>query len=151
MALIHKVLLLGHTVAAGVLVGAGTHLALQSLSVLRGRPRPRLLRLYPPVALVAWALTFVLGALLYPRYRIVVRHEYLDFEAVWASVLFDIKENLAIFVGPLLALAWAMGSGVSAEDDPALRRWFAAACVSAALIAWWNLLTGLLVSSVRSV
>jgi hypothetical protein len=152
VALEHKALLLSHAVAAGVLVGASTHLALQSLAALRGRANPRLLRLYPPVALAAWAVAFALGALLYPHYRVAVRYAWLDVHAVWASVLFDVKENLAVFTGPLLAVAWR-ANPTAGDDarDPTLARWFAAACCAAGAIAWWNTLTGLLVNSVRSV
>lgn len=137
--------------AAGVLVGAVTHLGIQAVQLMRGRPRARLLRVYPTVALVAWAVVFALGAWLYPSYRIAVRHEYLDVHAVWASVLFDIKENLAVFVGPLLAAAAWMSRTVTEEADRSLRRWFAVACLAAGAICWWNTLTGLLINSVRSV
>jgi hypothetical protein len=146
-----KTLLLAHVVAAGVLVGSSTHLALQSLAVLQGRVRTRLLRVYPPVALVAWAVTFGAGAWLYPRYRLDVRDAWLDVHAVWASVLFDIKENLAVFVGPLLAASWWLAPSVIENPEPAHRRWFAAMCASACVIAWWNLLSGLLINSMRSV
>jgi hypothetical protein len=88
---------------------------------------------------------------MYPRYRIGVRDAYLDDHAAWASVLFDIKENLAVFVGPLLAAAWWMAPAVIEDPEPARRRWFMGACVIAGGIAWWNLLSGLLVGSVRSV
>jgi hypothetical protein len=148
---LHKVELVVHAIGAGVLVGSSTHLSLQALALLRGRARPRLLRLYPPVALAAWATVFLVGALAYPHYRVHVRHEYLDIWAVWASVLFDIKENLAIFVGPLLAAAWWMSGMVSEEDDRTLRRWFAASCISASAIAWINAVSGLLITSVRSI
>ncbi len=151
MSILDKSLLLAHTVAAGVLVGSSTHLALQSISLMRGRARPRLLRIYPPVAFIAWLVIVVLGAWMYPTYRIAVRHEYLDIHAVWASILFDIKENLALFVGPLLGVAWLMSKTISDELETAMRRWFAAACIAAAVIAWWNTLSGILIVSVRSV
>jgi hypothetical protein len=151
VATLEKALLLGHAVAAGVLIGSVTHLGIQAVHLLRGRPRARLLRVYPKVALAAWAVTFALGAWMYPTYRVAVRHEYLDVHAVWASVLFDIKENLAVFVGPLLLAAWRMSGSVAEEADRSLRRWFALACLVAGAIAWWNALAGLLINSVRSV
>lgn len=149
--MLDKILLLGHTVAAGVLVGAVTHLGVQVVHLLRGRPRARLLRVYPAVALVAWGITFVLGAWLYPSYRLRVRHEYLDVHAVWASILFDIKENLAVFVGPLLAAAWWMSPTITEDIDRSLRRWFAVVCLAAGALSWWNALSGLLINSIRSV
>ncbi len=146
-----KSLLVVHALGAGVLVGSSTHLFLQSISLSRGVARPRLLKLYPPVALAAWAITFAAGAWLYPNYRLNIRDAYLDYHAVWASVLFDIKENLAVFVGPLLAVAWWMAPSVIDDPGAANRRWFMIACASAAAISWWNTVSGLLIGSVRSV
>jgi hypothetical protein len=146
-----KTLLLAHTVSAAVLIGSSTHLSLQALNLIRGRPRPRLLAVYPPVALAAWCIVFALGAVMYPRYRIGVRANFLDANVPWAAILFDVKENLAVFVGPLLAGAWWMSRGIVNETDVTTRRWFAAACIAPCLISWWNALSGLLVTSIRSV
>ncbi|MBL8604709.1 MAG: hypothetical protein JNK72_22475 [Myxococcales bacterium] len=142
-----KLALLSHALAATVLTGAVTHLAVVVWAARRGRANPRLMKLYPAVALVAFGLTFALGALTYPIYRVSVRAAFLDQHAVWASVLFDLKENLAVLVAPLLVGAFALTRSAPRRPDPmlALCAWGAAAAV------WFNLLAGLLVVSVRSV
>lgn len=143
-----KALLVAHAVAAAVLVGALTHFALTVRRARLGRANPRLLRLYPRVALVAWAVVFALGALLYPTYRIRVREEYFDVALPWASALFDLKENLAVLVAPLLLGAWRLGR----DPDRAGRSTMLAVCAyGAAATVWFNALSGLLLGSLRSV
>lgn len=143
-----KTLLVAHAVAAAVLVGALTHFARTVHNARRGRANLRLLRVYPRVALVAWAVVFGLGALLYPTYRIRVREAYFDATLPWASALFDLKENLALLVAPLLLGAWRLGG----DPDRAGRSAMLAVCAyGAAVTVWFNALSGLLLSSLRSV
>ena len=137
-----------HTIAAGALTGAVTHLALVLARARRGRPSPRLQRLYPAVAAGCYLVVYVLGTLIYPRYRVAVRAEWLDEHAAWASVLFDMKENLATLLGPLVLAAVVL----SRTEDPARPSRALLGCAAAvALGVWLNLLAGLVVVSVRSV
>ena len=137
-----------HAIAAGALTGSVTHLALVLWRAGRGRPSPRLQRLYPAVALGCYAAVYALGALIYPRYRVAVRAAYLDDHAAWAAVLFDLKENLATLLGPL-ALAAAV---LSRAEDPARPSRALLACAALlALGVWANLVAGLVVASVRAV
>jgi hypothetical protein len=137
-----------HAIAAGALTGSATHLALVLRRARLGRPNPRLQRLYPAAALGCYAAVYSLGTLIYPRYRVAVRAEYLDEHAPWASVLFDLKENLATLLGPLLLAAVVL----SRTEDPARPSRALLACAAvAALGVWFNLVSGLLVASVRAV
>lgn len=147
--LLLKVGLVLHAVSAGVLTGSITHLAIVLLRARQGRGNPRLLRLYPSVALGAWAVTFALGAVIYPTYRVRVRGAFLDALHPRLSVLFDVKENVAVMVFPLLLAVWITTRAAKPGDPPGTvattSGWLSAAAV------WFNLLTGLLVTSVRSV
>ena len=149
MNVVTKAGLLAHAVAAGALVGALTHLAVVVWRTTQGKPRPRLLRLYPTLAAALWAAVFALGSVLYPGYRVAVRAEYLDEHAPAVSILFDVKENLATLMGPLLLAAWALTRG---DAPPELaRRTLPWVAYGLAAVAWFDLLAGLLVTSVRSV
>ncbi|MBI2038478.1 MAG: hypothetical protein HYT19_00960 [Candidatus Nealsonbacteria bacterium] len=55
------------------------------------------------VGIWAYILTFVLGLLIYPVFRIKVRAEYFDIKLPWLSGLFEIKEYLAA-IGFFIAL-----------------------------------------------
>jgi hypothetical protein len=137
-----------HTIAAGALTGAVTHLALVLWRARRGRPNPRLQRLYPAVALGCYLAVYSLGTLIYPRYRVAVRAEFLDEHAPWAAALFDLKENLATLLGPLLLAAVVL----SRAEDPARPSRALLGCAAVvALGVWFNLVSGLLVVSVRAV
>ena len=137
-----------HTIAAGALAGSVTHLALVLRKARLGRPNPRLQRLYPAVALGCFVAVYSLGSLLYPRYRVFVRADFLDEHAPWASKLFDLKENLATLLGPLL-LALVV---LSRAEDPAKPSRALLGCAAAvALGVWFNVVAGILVASVRAV
>lgn len=136
-----------HAVSAGVLVGSLTHL---SLVLLRGRSsahNPRLLKLYPSVALGAHAVTFALGALIYPNYRVHVRAAYLDAHHRVLSILFDVKENVAAMVFPLLLAVW-ITTRASREKPSSIAL---TAGFLSALAVWFNVVVGLLVTSARGV
>ena len=146
---VSKLLLILHAVGAGVLFGSSTHSALQSIAQLRGRANPRLLRLYPTVALCAWSVTFVLGAVLYPRYRVFVRNEVFDRDAVWASILFDCKENAALLAGILFLSAFLQRKAIPITAEQ--RRIHLALTLSSALLIWFVAISGLLITSVKGV
>ncbi len=61
------------------LIGASTHHALQMRHYLRAKfGREKLEKTYAKVVSVAYVVTFVLGAMLYPSFRVHVRGYYLD-------------------------------------------------------------------------
>lgn len=137
-----------HAVAAGALTGSTTHLALVLRKARRGKPNPRLQRLYPAVALGCYAAVYSLGTLIYPRYRVEVRANYLDDHAAWVSVLFDVKENLATLLAPLLLATVVL----SRDEDAAKPSGVLFGCaLTVALGVWFNALSGLFVASVRAV
>ena len=88
-----------HTVAAGVLLGSATHHLLTCRRYLRGRsPRVALERLYALVCASAFAVTFLLGASLYPTYKVRVRASFFDApDAVAAEV--QLREAQARTIG----------------------------------------------------
>ena len=143
-----KLGLILHAVAAGALTGSTTHLALVLRKARLGRPNPRLQRLYPAVALGCYAVVYSLGTVIYPRYRVEVRANYLDEHAPGMAVLFDLKENLATLLGPLVLATVVLSR---AEDPAKPSRVLLGCALTVALGVWFNAVSGLLVASVRSV
>lgn len=87
-------LLLAHLFATFVLVGSMTHDLLIVIKFLRGKfGRQKLEWFYVQVSLWSYAVVYVIGALIYPAYRIHVRHLYFDPELPWATGLFEVKEH----------------------------------------------------------
>jgi hypothetical protein len=90
----YSVLLLAHLFATFVLVGSMTHNLFCVVGYIRGKfDRQKLEWLYVKVALWAYVIVYVIGALIYPAYRIHIRHEYFDPQLPWATGLFEVKEH----------------------------------------------------------
>jgi hypothetical protein len=147
-----RLLLVLHAGGSIVLIGASTHHALQMRHYLRGRfGREKLEKLYAKVVSVAYVFTFVLGALLYPSYRVHVRGLFLDRYAPAYADLFDVKETYAA-----LALVLAIGLGALAltlrpAETPALVRVYAVMSFVVCAVVWLDVIAGILVVSVRGV
>ena len=145
-----RVLLLLHAGAAIVLIGASTHHALQMRHYLRGDfARERLEKVYAKVVSVAYVITFLFGAMVYPSYRVQVRGLYLDRFAPAYSGLFDMKEVYAS-----LTLTVAVGLGALAltlrpAESPALARVYAGMSLLVCAVVWFDVIAGLLITSVR--
>ena len=89
----YEFLLIVHLFATFVLVGAMTHNLLIVAGYLRGKfGRQKLEWLYVRVSLWAYIITYVVGALIYPAYRVHIRN-YFDPELPWATGLFEVKEH----------------------------------------------------------
>ena len=146
-------LLLLHGLAGVALLGVLTHQAVAS----RAAPTPvanGFLGRYAGVAaavfvrpvLMLFPLVTLLGALLYPAYRLDVRVPLEEMRLGWAIGLFELKEHtvaLGLFLLPLYAAAW---SGDAAGPATGLR---AATTRLLAGIAWFAFLVGHLVNNLR--
>lgn len=112
-----RVLLVIHALVAFALAGASTHLALVMVGFLRGsRQRLRLARLYAQTAGALVLATVALGAVLYPAFKVRVVFPYLAKAAPWATVLFDVKEAVALTAGALGVFAIVLGRRFDGSD-----------------------------------
>ncbi len=100
----YGIILLTHLFATFVLVGSMTHNLLCVIHYMRGRfgGQKREL-LYVKVSFWAYVIVYVLGALIYPAFRVYIREEHFDTQMPWATGLFEVKEHwaaigLALFV-----------------------------------------------------
>ncbi len=146
-----KLLLVLHYASSVALVGASTHLLLQMPALLRGRSRVRLERIYGRVVAAAYALTYALGALLYPTYRYHVRALFLDRHHPMVSNVFDVKENLATIALPLALALGALGGRMADPEDKPFRPVYAAMSLLVAAVVWFDVVSGVLIVSYRSV
>ena len=147
-----RLLLVLHAGGSIVLIGAATHHALQMRHYLRGRyGREKLEKLYAKVVSVAYALTFALGALLYPSYRVHVRAFYLDGHAPGFAGLFDVKETYASLALVIAVALGAMAFTLRPAETPALTRIYAVMSLIVCAVVWFNVVAGLLVVSAHGV
>lgn len=146
-----RLLVVLHVVAAVVLVGAATHHGVVVVGYLRGVYRTRLARVYAATTAVAYAVTWGFGALAYPTFRYHVRGRYLDWHAPWASNLFDVKENFASLGLPAVVLVFALSRALDPKRDRAGAAAYAALVLGLGLLIWFDVIAGLVLTTVRSV
>lgn len=153
-----KPLLILHALLAILLLGSMTHNVLLTVPYLWGRYRKvKLEKLYVRVITVSYLLTFTLGSLIYPNYRYYVRELYFDKQVHWASNLFDIKEHWAAVGLALVVAFWLLSRHFDPReqrDQPQYRSQLGAyvfLSVTLALIVWFNVISGLLLTAVRGV
>jgi hypothetical protein len=147
-----RLLLLLHAGGSVVLIGAATHHALQMRHYLRGRfGAARLEKTYAKVVAAAYVITFVIGALVYPTYRVHVRGYYLDRHAPFYAGLFDVKEvyaSLALIVAVALG---ALAFTLRPSEERRLVPVYAAMSFIVCAVVWLNVISGILIVSVRGI
>lgn len=140
-----------HALTAMVLVGAATHHAIVAIGYTRGVYKVKLAKIYAATVAVAWLVTFALGLVAYPAFRYSVRELFLDRVAPWASNLFDIKEYLAALGLPLALGVFALSRVLEPKTDRTMARAYVAMTVLAALILWFDVISGLVITMVKGV
>ena len=146
-----KLLLVLHFAGAVALIGSSTHLLLQMPALLRGQSRVRLERIYGLVVAGSYALTYALGALLYPTYRYHVRALFLDRHHPMVANVFDVKENLATIALPLALALGALGGKLTDPEDAPFRPVYASMSLLVAAVVWFNVISGVVIASYRAV
>lgn len=143
-------LLIAHLVATGVLLGSMTHNLVYVIGYLRGRFGPK--RREARQAAIMWwsyAVTYGIGALIYPAFRVHARHEYLDANLPWATGLFEVKEHWGALAVALLCAYWAVRRSFDPEEDRA-RLWvYVPWCFLLNAIIWYKTIIGGLLTILR--
>ena len=134
-------------------IALAVHLLLAGIAGLRGRPFQHTARRFSVLALVALAITFLTGVLIYPAFRVNVRAAWMDANAPLLTGLFEIKENWAALALLLAgAVWWHLRRPTRGEDAPE-PAWGGVVFFAALLLAvvMFNVLVGLWLVAERSV
>jgi hypothetical protein len=159
-------LLILHGLLAVALLGALTHQALAVCWPARnpvgfvGRFRAVSGLSYTNAVIVLFLVTFILGGVIYPAYRLNVRTYLSDYRLLSAEGAFEIKEHLAAIALGLLPFYWYLwrapaavpaGAGMAGASDLGKAQSFARAAVTVmlALIVWFNFLVGHILNNIR--
>jgi hypothetical protein len=147
------VLLIAHGLISVALLGAITH---QAVSVSReGVQRGTSFtaryvavnqRVFTRAVIVLFLASFILGAVIYPYYRLNVRIPFEEMQLAAAVGVFELKEHFAgIALGmlPLYALVW------QPEAVEAHRTLRIALTLLLAFVVWWNFLIGHILNNIR--
>ncbi len=144
-------LLVAHLVATGVLLGSMTHNLVHVTGYLRGRfaAKGREKR-HTCIMWWAYLATYGIGALIYPAFRVHMRHEYLDKNLPWATGIFEVKEHWGAIALAVLLAYCAMRRAFDPEEERAKLVWgYAPLCVLLNVIVWWKTVVGGLLTMFR--
>jgi hypothetical protein len=147
-----SILLIIHGILAVFLVGAITHQAIGVswpvtkrepgfLSAVRGVNGMN----YTNVVIVLFLVTFTIGTIIYPTYRVNVRtvlQEYRDFKP---EGMFEMKEHLLALSLALLPIYWLFWRRASEANRVAR----AVVTSILAFAVWWSFLTGHIINNIR--
>jgi hypothetical protein len=147
-----SILLIIHGILAVLLLGAITHQAVGvAWPVAKRAPgfwsavRSVNGMNYTNAVIILFLVTFAIGAIIYPTYRVNVRtvlQEYRDFKP---EGMFEMKEHLLAFSLALLPIYWFLWHRTS--DANRLAR--AAVTSLLAIAVWWGFLTGHIINNIR--
>jgi len=147
-----KFLLFLHLVAAVVLMGCLAHNLLIVVGYWRGKFRKKNVeKRHVKMAFWAYLVTFLIGALVYPTFRVRVRAEYFDESVPWATGLFEVREHWSA-IGLALFIAFYFLRG---KFDPETEReklfLYTALCYILNLIVWYCATVGYYLTTLKSV
>ena len=146
------VLLILHSLVGVALLGAITH---QSVSMLRHRSARRSSfisryshvdrQVFTRAVALLYVVQVVLGAVIYPRYRLDVRIPFEEMSLGWAVGVFELKEHFAgigLAMLPLYVFLWRTGSAEQSTERTIVT-------LLLAFIVWWDLLVGHVLNNIR--
>jgi cytochrome bd-type quinol oxidase subunit 2 len=95
-----------HLLGGITTVAVCVHLLVRTLRLVStGNHWAQQVRLHALTLLIAYAVTFACGAIIYPTFRVRVRAEFMDHTMPWVTGLFEIKEHAAsIMLFPVLGI-----------------------------------------------
>lgn len=145
-----KVLLVLHAAAAIVLIGSATHNGILAARQLLGRKvRRNLQQLYVHVLAIAYLVTFAIGLVNYPAFRMDVRAAYLDAAVPLATGFFEVKEHWLAVGLVILACYWPMSRTMQASRSTSDAWLYNVLGIVVAAIVWFAMLTGLFITAIR--
>jgi hypothetical protein len=147
-------LLILHGLLAVALLGAVTHQAMAvSLRRTEARTRSFIARFratdagaYGTPVAILYVVVMAVGAVLYPRYRFVVRPLLQTMDLRSANGAFELKEHFSAIGLMLLPAYWASWKQPLAQEYASARLWLT---WMIALVVWWNFLAGQLLVAIK--
>jgi len=99
---------------------------------------------YVEAIIVLYVIEFVLGALLYPTYRVLARPPLQDLMLTYIIGLFEVKENFAAIVLAMLPAYWYFW-----KKAPEYTTTRSAITGILFIVVWYNMIAGHLVNNAR--
>ncbi|OHB61442.1 MAG: hypothetical protein A2168_06480 [Planctomycetes bacterium RBG_13_50_24] len=139
----YSFLLLVHLFVTFVLVGSMTHGLLIVISYLRGKfNRQKLEFFYTKVSLWSYVIVYVIGAMIYPAYRIHIRHDYFDPQLPWATGLFEVKEHWGAVGLAMFFVFHLLRKDLRPAEEKDKLRLYVPLCFILNVIVWYKVVVG---------
>src|SRR5215475_2634222 len=147
-----SILLISHGILAVFLLGAITHQAVgiawpvtkrgsgffQAVRGVNGMS-------YTNAVIILFVVTFALGCLIYPTYRVSVRTVLQEYRFFKPEGMFEMKEHLLALSLAMLPVYWLLWRKASAANRVA--RTVVTSIIAVAV--WWGFLTGHIINNIR--
>jgi flagellar biosynthesis protein FlhB len=100
---------------------------------------------YTNAVLVLFAVTFAIGTIIYPTYRVSVRTVLQEYRLFKPEGMFEMKEHLLALSLALLPIYWLFWHRASEANRVAR----AVVTSVIAVAVWWSFLTGHIINNIR--
>jgi hypothetical protein len=140
----YEVLLLVHLIATFALVGSMTHNLLYVVKFVRGKfGRGKAEWFHVRVSLWSYVFIYVIGAIIYPAFRVYIRGGYFDESLPWATGLFEVKEHFGAVGVALFAVYYFLRKNFDpAQEREKLLYVYVPLCVTLNVIVWYKIIVG---------
>ncbi len=140
---LYNPLLLAHLFVTFVLIGAMTHNLFCVFGYLRGKFNRQKLELrYAKVSFWAYFIVYVIGALIYPAYRIYIRADYFDPQVPWATGLFEVKEHWGAIGLGMFLIYYILRRNFQPSEEKEKLFLYVPLCVLLNIIVWYKVVVG---------
>ncbi|UCF15184.1 MAG: hypothetical protein JSW59_17390 [Phycisphaerales bacterium] len=146
----YELILLVHLFVTFVLVGSLTHNLLIVVKYVRGKfGRKKLELYYNRVSLWSYVIVYVLGALIYPAFRVYMRAEYFDEELPWATGLFEVKEHWGAVALAMFVVYYYLRKSFEPDVEKEKLWFYAPLCVILNVVVWYKTVIGCYLSLLK--
>ena len=146
----YELLLLAHLFVTFVLVGSLTHDLLVVIKYVRGKfGRKKLELYYCKVALWSYVIVYILGALIYPAFRVYMRAEYFEPDLPWAMGLFELKEHWGALGLAFFFVYYYLRKSFEPNVEKDKLWFYVPLCVILNVIVWYKIIIGCYLSLLK--
>ncbi len=146
----YEVLLLAHLFVTIVLLGSLTHNLLIVVKYVRGKfGRQKLEWFYVRLSFWSYVIVYVLGALIYPAFRVYIRADCFDPKLPWATGLFEVKEHWGSLGLVLFFVYYYLRKSFEPDVEKDKLWFYVPVCVLLNVIVWYKIIVGCYLSLLK--
>ena len=143
-------LLILHTLMCFILVGSMSHNLLCLVGYVKGKfGRQKAELKYLKITLIAYAITYLFGALIYPAFRVYIRGGIFDTQMPWATGLFEVKEHWGAVALAILAACYYIRRNFDPQQERAKLFLYIPLCVIVNIVVWYKIVVGIWLTALK--